>query len=554
MRLPSGIFTRTLRDNWRGWAIAVVSLAAIFLLAMAVYRDIDLGIYTSMPEIFRSMVGIPEEADVGSLAVNAFVGSYGAMVLAAMALSMGSAAIAGEERKGAIALLLASPGSRTQVLLAKTAPLVLLTAASVLAIWGAIHLSAAALGVSMAGLHVDALMLHLFASSVFYGLLATAVGAWTGNRGAGTGVAAGVMAVSFVAVAVLPMVEGAEDLAKAFPWYYFSGSQPLLNGVAWGHVGVLLGASAGLAMAGVSGLNRRDLKAQSVGEGWLKGLRSSRIFRRTAGRLGAAAHVSSIRAKTAGDYQTMLIIVALYTFFVQGVMMGPIYASFSAEALESMASFPEAMVALFGGGDLSTPEGYYQIETFGMMAPIVVGILTVAIGAGALAGEESRRTMGLLLANPVKRSRVILEKAAVMAVFAAFLGFVTFAGVALGSAAGGLGMSTGNIAAACLLQTLVGLAFGALALALGAATGRRGVALSVTIAAGVTLHLFNGLTILNDRLSGWAWLSPFHYYLGNDPLNNGMDWSNAAVLLAAAVALVSLSVVLFERRDLRQSG
>jgi ABC-2 type transport system permease protein len=548
------VLAKTLRDNWRGWAIAVVSLAAIFMLAMSIYRDIDLGIYTSMPEVFRSMAGIPEEADVGSLAVSAFVGTYGAMVVGIMALSMGSAAIAGEERAGTIALLLATPRSRTHLLLWKTAPVVILVAGSVLGIWGAIYLSAAALDVSIAGLDVGALMLHLFASSLFYGFLATAVGAWTGNRGAAVGAAVGLMIASFVAVGVLPVVEGAEDLVKAFPWYYFDGAKPLLNGVAWGHVGVLLAASAVFASAAVIGLNRRDLKAQSVGPGPLERLRSNAIIRKTIGRLGASAHVSSIRAKTASEYQTMLVVAALYTFLVQGIMIGPIYAGMSEEALASMASYPEAMVALFGGGDLATPEGYYQIETFGMMAPVVVMIVTIAIGAGALAGEESRRTMGLLLANPVRRSRVILEKSGTMAVFALFLGFVTFAGVALGSAASGLGMNTANIAATCALQTLVGLAFGALALALGAATGRKAVAIFVTIAAGVALHLFNGLTILNDSLSGWAWVTPFHYYLGNDPLNNGIDWSNVAVLAGMALALIALSLPLFQRRDLRLVG
>jgi ABC-2 type transport system permease protein len=341
---------------------------------------------------------------------------------------------------------------------------------------------------------------------------------------------------------------------KAFPWYYFDGADPLLNGIAWGHIGVLLAASALFATAAVIGLNRRDLKAQSVGPGPLERLRSTAIIRNTIGRLGASAHVSSIRAKTASEYQTMLVITALYTFLVQGIMIGPIYGGMSEEALTSMSSYPEAMVALFGGGNPATPEGYYQIETFGMMAPIVVMIVTVAIGAGALAGEESRRTMGLLLANPLKRSRVILEKTATMSVFALFVGFVTFAGVALGSAAGGLGLNPGNIAAACVLETLVGLAFGALALALGAATGRKAVAIFVTIAAGVALHLFNGLTVLNGSLSGWAWVTPFHYYLGNDPLNNGMDWSNAAVLAGLSLALIGLSLPLFRRRDLRLGG
>ena len=46
----------------------------------------------------------------------------------------------------------------------------------------------------------------------------------------------------------------------------------------------------------------------------------------------------------------------------------------------------------------------------------------------------------------------------------------------------------------------------------------------------------------------------FHYYLGNDPLINGMDWGNAAVLAAPSIVLLGLSFVLFQRRDIRQRG
>ncbi|MCK5246111.1 ABC transporter permease subunit, partial [Candidatus Bipolaricaulota bacterium] len=511
-------------------------------------------IYREMPEVYRSLIGISQDADVGSMAINALIGSYGAMTIAAMALAMGAASIAGEERKGTLGLLLGNPKSRTHVLLSKAAAMVLLTSLGVLILWGATALTAAALGVSIEGMDVGALSAHLLLGSLFYGFLAMFIGAWSGNRGAAIGASTGLMVLSWFAVGVLPLVEGVEELVKAFPWYYFTGSDPLLNGIDWGHIGILSAACAVLAVGAVAGVNRRDLKNQSVGVTMLDRLRANPITEKVVGRLAGSARVSSIWARTASEYQVHLIIVGYAMFLMMGLMMGPMYAALPEEVFGALDSFPKEMIALFGGGDMSTPEGFYQIETFGMMGPIAVMVLSIAIGAGALAGEESKRTMGLLLANPIKRSRVVLAKSWTMIFFSFLIGVITFASVALGSVLGDLGMDIGFIAATCLLQTLVGLVFGALALALSAGTGKKKIAIFVAVGAGIGFHVFNSLTEINDTLADWARWSPFHYYLGNDPLNNGMDWGNAAVLAAISVVLIAASLVFFQRRDIRQTG
>ena len=227
-------------------------------------------------------------------------------------------------------------------------------------------------------------------------------------------------------------------------------------------------------------------------------------------------------------------------------------ASIPAETLTTFEQLPEQLIALFGGGDLSTPEGWYTLETFGLMAPVGVILVTAIMGAGAFAGEESRRTMGMLLANPISRSRIVFEKTIPMVLFALAVGFATFAGVALGSLIADLGMWTGNIAATATLQALVGLVFGSLALALSAGTGRTSISIYGAAGAAVVFHLVNSLGALNDAIADLAWLTPFHYYLGNDPLNNGLDRVDAVVLALLSLILIGLSFVLFERRDIRQ--
>ena len=548
----ANIFLKTARDRWLGWAIAAASLTLLLLFGMSAYREIDLSVYTELPEAFRSLLGISDNVDVGGLAVGYVFGSFGAVVVAVMGTVMGAASIAGEERNGTMGILLANPRSRTHVLLSKAATLVLLTALTVFVMWLPVHLIAGMLGVEIGGLEVEALALLLFFNAVFYGMLALAIGAVTGKRDTATGGTSAILVLSFFGVGLLPLIEGLEGLRKALPWYYFDGSDPVYNGIAWSHLAVLILGSLLFLIASVIGFNRRDLKGQSVGTTLLDRVRSNPRLNRLVGRLAGSARVSSIWVKTSSDYQVLLLVTSAVMFLMMGVMLGPMYASLPEETLSAFENFPEELIAFFGGGDLSTPEGWYTLETFGLMAPLSVILVTAVMGAGALAGEESRRTMGLLLANPVSRHRVVLEKAVPMATFGILVGVATFAGVALGSVLGDLRMDVGNIAAAAALQVLVGLAFGTLALALSAGTGRTGIAIIGAAGGALVFHLLTSLANISEGLGVIAWLSPLHYYLGSDPLINGMDWGDGAVLAALSIVLFSLSFVLFQRRDIRQ--
>jgi ABC-2 type transport system permease protein len=550
----ANIFTKTTQDRWKGMAIGVVTLATLLFFGMAVYRDIDLAVYTNLPEIARTLMDIPADADVASLAYGAIYGSYGAMTMAALAISMGSASIAREERKGTIGLLLANPNSRTAVLGSKAASMVLITALGSLFLWLAGIVAPAVLDVSIAGIHLGDFMFHLFVMALFFGFMALAIGAWTGSPGLATGVSLGVMFVSFVGSGLFPIIDGYEYVAKAFPWYYFNDSRPVVNGIDWGHLGVFFAGIAIFTAVGLVGVNRRDLKSQTVGVTMLDRLRGNSLTHTFADRLAGTARVSKIWTKTASEHQGLLFVTSGTMFFLMGVMMGPMYGFLDETMLGFMDEFPEALLALFGGGDMSTPEGWYQLETFGMMAPIAVMVVTVAIGSRALAGEEDHRTMGLLLANPVKRSTVVYQKTFALVLYGIGVGFAIFAGVALGSLLGGLGMDIGNIAATSFLVTLVGIVFGAFSLLLSASTGRVKVAVYGTVGAALVLYVANAFLPFSESVSGLARVSPFYYYLSSDPLNNGMDWVHGAVLTVLSAILIIGATIAFQRRDVREGN
>ena len=119
------------------------------------------------------------------------------------------------------------------------------------------------------------------------------------------------------------------------------------------------------------------------------------------------------------------------------------------------------------------------------MVPLLLLVAAIGTGAGAIAGEEERGTLELLLANPISRTRAVLEKSAALVVEIIALGLVLWVALWIGKLSVGMDISAGNLAAATLAAVLLAVAYGALAVLIGAATGRRALAIGVTAAAGV---------------------------------------------------------------------
>jgi ABC-2 type transport system permease protein len=219
---------------------------------------------------------------------------------------------------------------------------------------------------------------------------------------------------------------------------------------------------------------------------------------------------------------------------------------------ELAEDYPEALRAFIGFGgqlDYASPAGYLGIELFSLMVPLLLLVAAIGTGAASIAGEEERGTLELLLANPVSRTRVVLEKSAALALEVAGLGVVLWLALWIGALSVGMDISAGKLAGATLGAVLLALAYGAIAVLLGAATGRRAVAIGLTAAAAVAAYLVNGLAPLVDALEVPQKLSPFYHYATGDPLREGVSVVHLAVLIGIAVVATALAPVLFSGRD-----
>ena len=201
-------------------------------------------------------------------------------------------------------------------------------------------------------------------------------------------------------------------------------------------------------------------------------------------------------------------------------------------------------------GDASTLIGFLHIELFSMILPALMVAFAAGVASGFTAGEESRGTIDVLLSYPVSRRRLVLEKtlAVVMGCVVAAVSVWVFA--VLGAAASSSTLPGDKLAAALVMLVLLGLDFGGIALAISATTGNRGVAIGIAVALMVAMYLVDALSAIIDSLGVVRPLSLFRYYMGDDPLRNGLNVLDAGLLATVAVALLVVSVFAFDRRDL----
>jgi ABC-2 type transport system permease protein len=216
-------------------------------------------------------------------------------------------------------------------------------------------------------------------------------------------------------------------------------------------------------------------------------------------------------------------------------------------------AMPPELRAIFvaEGLDLGTPSGYLNMELFSFVLPLIVAGYGVAVGSAAIAGEEERGTLDLLLANPVARWRVVVEKSVALILGMVVIVVGIWAALAVTASMMAIDLDLGHVASGLVSGALLGIVIGAVALALGAISGRRTLSLAIAMAVLVVAYVVNVMSGLVEGLEAWRPLSPVYHYVGYDPLTNGLDAGHAGTLVAMAVVLVAIAVVAFERRDIR---
>jgi ABC-2 type transport system permease protein len=181
----------------------------------------------------------------------------------------------------------------------------------------------------------------------------------------------------------------------------------------------------------------------------------------------------------------------------------------------------------------------------------VIAALAITGAAAVTAGEEEDRILALVLAHPIRRSRLLTAKAAAVALIVLVIALAVWVGMIVGVAVGGGGITTRHITAFALQLAFFGLATGAVSLALGGGTGRRSLAAGGAAAIAILGWLVNSFAPLVGAVAWLKYLTLFHYYAGHDPLTRGPGIPGLIVLGLVTLVLTAGAIIGFDRRDLR---
>jgi ABC-2 type transport system permease protein len=263
---------------------------------------------------------------------------------------------------------------------------------------------------------------------------------------------------------------------------------------------------------------------------------------------------TEILARDLHDHRRSLLAwaigIALYAALI--VVVWPSIRD-SAQLTKAFRDYPDALKQLFGGEagfDFGTSAGYLNAELFSLMYPLMLAVFAIAFGASTLAGEEERGVLDLVLAYPVRRGRVVTEKAVALLVGLAGLAVVSTLTMLLVGLAVSLGQGTSALVAAVTGSALVAAATGTFALFVGAWRGSRSAAIGAAAAVFVGGYLVQVLAGFVDALDPLRWVSPMYLANGTTPIRNGWPLAQYAALGVVTAVLVLASRRVFERRDL----
>lgn len=216
--------------------------------------------------------------------------------------------------------------------------------------------------------------------------------------------------------------------------------------------------------------------------------------------------------------------------------------------------YPAIFEGLIGeAGSIATPAGFLTAEFFSWIPLLLITVAIIA-GTGVLAGEEAAGTLDFLLALPIRRWRVLCEKAAGITAALAVSIVLGYAGFLLSKPFVDFPLSYWRIAQAMANLLPITLVFLALAMLAAALLPGRAAASALSIGLVVAAYFLNTIGAVADVLGEARKASPFCWSDGGHVLVNGFDWLRAGGLLALALALFCAALWAFERREIAAAG
>jgi ABC-2 type transport system permease protein len=268
----------------------------------------------------------------------------------------------------------------------------------------------------------------------------------------------------------------------------------------------------------------------------------------------------SVFGKTLRDSRRAILLVGgvlgLLLIGVSAAIVTEFSTPASRRELEAVvAAVPPILQGLAGPViNVGTLGGYLSYK-YGTFFPLIASLWSILALSGTLAGEARRGSLEFVVAAPMSRRRVALEKLAghlAAVVIATLLVFVALLVVGRMGTLPGDEIPATFAAGYALWLGAISLAAGGLAFAAAQFVGR-GSAIGIAGAVMFGGFILNGYRNAIPELAPFADLTWWGWSAHHVPLAGQFDWTAVAIVAIVAVALLVVGVEAFVRRDIGES-
>jgi ABC-2 type transport system permease protein len=260
----------------------------------------------------------------------------------------------------------------------------------------------------------------------------------------------------------------------------------------------------------------------------------------------------SIFSKTLFERKNSTIIWTV-VFFLYVVLIVALFPALKESLGQALQNVPESMQGLLGNAsDYQNINGYIDIQIIGQMIFLTL-IMGIIFGTSLLAGDEKSGILHTLLAQPVSRASVYVQKFLALVIITAVTCIIgVFSGIIAGAVVVGelSNVDITRTIQGVLMIWLLTLAFTTLTYVIGAVTGSRGVAGIIAGLYAFGAYMITTLASTANALETLNTVSPFHYFNQPSIMKTGLDTGNIIVLSAATIVLFVIGLIIFRKRNI----
>ncbi|MBP7807491.1 ABC transporter permease subunit [Candidatus Saccharibacteria bacterium] len=188
----------------------------------------------------------------------------------------------------------------------------------------------------------------------------------------------------------------------------------------------------------------------------------------------------NILSKTLYEKRWMMVAWSLGMIITAAITMA-LYPSFSQlGADEFVNSVPDSLKSLIGSVEsFKSIPGYVAQQIYGPQIPIMTIVLAIVLYVGIGVGEEDRGVLQTLMAQPITRTQLYLQKLYAGGIILTAVSVAVAVGVLGGVVALGEDISLVRLFQATLMLSLLNIAYGVVAYAIGLGTGKKALAIGI---------------------------------------------------------------------------